>query len=228
MTTSQTSHRPHAKELFPQQPSGQQEKPVKPPLPNLPQFQSPAVSQPTQTQLEPLPPPPVTPAKPVPMTRTQFFGLDNLPSPTADRKSTDSIGSFKFKPDVPQKPLLPKRPNVLGVGAPKTADGKSDDEGATTPTQATIDNANGSVRIKTEHFLDKLRQENGETNGTREEPPAVKESNHNQDQPPTAAEQNQQQAQPQPTTPISPNSFQTPKRPTVPAPPPPTNWKPAE
>ncbi|XP_044314941.1 rho GTPase-activating protein 92B [Drosophila rhopaloa] len=228
MTTSQTSHRPHAKELFPQQSPAQQEKPVKPPLPNLPQFQSPAASQPTQTQLEPLPPPPVTPAKPVPMTRTQFFGLDNLPSPTADRKSTDSIGSFKLKPDVPQKPLLPKRPNVLGVGAPKV-DGKSDDEGGTTPTQATIDNGNGSVRFKTEHFLDKLRQENSETNGTREEPPTVKESNHNHDQPPTAAEQKpEQQAQPQATTPISPNSFQTPKRPTVPAPPPPTNRKPSD
>jgi len=224
MTTSQTSHRPHAKELFPQQTPVQQEKPAKPPLPNLPQFQSPAASQPTQTQLEPLPPPPVTPAKPVPMTRTQFFGLDNLPSPTADRKSTDSIGSFKLKPDVPQKPLLPKRPTVLGVGVPKV-DGKSDDEGASTPTQATIDNSNGSVRFKTEHFLDKLRQENTETNGTREEPPAAKENNHNHDQPVTAAEQNQQQAQPQATTPISPNSFQTPKRPTVPAPPPPTNWK---
>ncbi|XP_033167094.1 rho GTPase-activating protein 92B [Drosophila mauritiana] len=224
MTTSQTSHRPHAKELFPQQTPEKQEKPAKPPLPNLPQFQSPAASQPTQTQLEPLPPPPVTPAKPVPMTRTQFFGLDNLPSPTADRKSTDSIGSFKLKPDVPQKPLLPKRPTVLGVGAPK-ADGKSDDEGGTTPTQATIDNGNGSVRFKTEHFLDKLRQENGETNGTREGSSTAKENNHNHDPPATAADQNQQQAQPQVTTPISPNSFQTPKRPTVPAPPPPTNWK---
>lgn len=224
MTTSQTSHRPHAKELFPQQTPEKQEKPAKPPLPNLPQFQSPAASQPTQTQLEPLPPPPVTPAKPVPMTRTQFFGLDNLPSPTADRKSTDSIGSFKLKPDVPQKPLLPKRPTVLGVGVPK-ADGKSDDEGGTTPTQATIDNGNGSVRFKTEHFLDKLRQENGETNGTREVSSTTKENNHNHDPPATAADQNQQQAQPQVTTPISPNSFQTPKRPTVPAPPPPTNWK---
>ncbi|XP_017104614.2 rho GTPase-activating protein 92B [Drosophila bipectinata] len=225
MTTSQTSHRPHAKELFPQQPPAQpQEKPAKPPLPNLPQFQTPAANQPTQvTQLEALPPPPVTPAKPVPMTRTQFFGLDNLPSPTADRKSTDSIGSFKLKPDVPQKPLLPKRPAVLGVGMGKN-DGKSDDEGAVTPTQATIDNGNGSVRFKTENFLEKLRQENAvETNGTREEA-TVKENNHNHEQQSTAAEPPPAQ-QPQATTPISPNSFQTPKRPTVPAPPPPTNRK---
>ncbi|KAH8248112.1 hypothetical protein KR038_001511, partial [Drosophila bunnanda] len=229
MTTSQTSHRPHAKELFPQQqPPAEkpQEKPVKPPLPNLPQFQSTAVSGPTHTQLEPLPPPPVTPAKPVPMTRTQFFGLDNLPSPTADRKSTDSIGSFKLKPDVPQKPQLPKRPVVLGVGATKV-DGKSDDEGAITPTQASIDNGNGCVRYKTENFLDKLRQETSDTNGTREEVPAAKESNHNSETQPAAVAEAQQQpqAQPQATTPISPNSFQTPKRPTVPAPPPPTNRK---
>ncbi|KAH8374890.1 hypothetical protein KR200_008241, partial [Drosophila serrata] len=231
MTTSQTSHRPHAKELFPQQQppaEKQQEKPVKPPLPNLPQFQSTAVSGPMHTQLEPLPPPPVTPAKPpVPMTRTQFFGLDNLPSPTADRKSTDSIGSFKLKPDVPQKPQLPKRPVVLGVGATKV-DGKSDDEGAITPTQATIDNGNGCVRYKTENFLDKLRQETSDTNGTREEVPAAKESNHNtetQSSAVTETQQQQPQAQPQATTPISPNSFHTPKRPTVPAPPPPTNRK---
>lgn len=227
MTTSQTSQRPHAKELFPQQqpppPEKQQEKPVKPPLPNLPQFQANAVS----VQLEPLPPPPVTPAKPVPMTRTQFFGLDNLPSPTADRKSTDSIGSFKLKPDVPQKPQLPKRPVVLGVG-PARGDGKSDDEGVVTPTQATIDNGNGCVRYKTEHFLDKLRQETGDTNGTREEVPAAKEGNHNNEQQaavPEAPQQTAQPAQTQATTPISPNSFQTPKRPTVPAPPPPTNRK---
>lgn len=227
MTTSQTSHRPHAKELFPQQPPAQQqEKPAKPPLPNLPQFQTPAANQSTHvTQLEALPPPPVTPAKPVPMTRTQFFGLDNLPSPTADRKSTDSIGSFKLKPDVPQKPLLPKRPAVLGVGMGKN-DAKSDDEGAVTPTQATIDNGNGSVRFKTEHFLEKLRQENAETNGTREEA-TVKENNHNHEQQSTTVEPQQQPPaqQPQATTPISPNSFQTPKRPTVPAPPPPTNRK---
>ncbi|XP_022209924.2 rho GTPase-activating protein 92B [Drosophila obscura] len=248
MTTSQTPQRPHAKELFPQQqtPQTQQEKPAKPPLPNLPQFQVPpavAVSLPTNTQLEAMPPPPVTPAKPVPMTRTQFFGLDNLPSPTSDRKSTDSIGSFKLKPDLPQKPLLPKRPAVLGVGpAAARNDGKSDDEGVTTPTQATIDNGNGSVRFKTEHFLEKLKQENCDTNGTREEaPPTAKENhnhNHNHEQNSTAVEpQQQQQQQQQPenkqpqdkaTTPVSPNSFQTPKRPTVPAPPPPTNRKPSE
>ncbi|XP_017143914.1 rho GTPase-activating protein 92B [Drosophila miranda] len=251
MTTSQTPQRPHAKELFPQQtPQTQQEKPAKPPLPNLPQFQVPpaAVTLPTNTQLEALPPPPVTPAKPVPMTRTQFFGLDNLPSPTADRKSTDSIGSFKLKPDLPQKPLLPKRPAVLGVGpAAARNDGRSDDEGATTPTQASIDNFNGSVRYKTEHFLEKLKQENCDTNGTKEEaPPTGKENhNHNHEQNSTAVEpqkqqqqQQQQNLQVQPpekkqpqdkaTTPISPNSFQTPKRPTVPAPPPPTNRKPSE
>ncbi|KAM8705375.1 hypothetical protein ACLKA7_009785 [Drosophila subpalustris] len=268
----QTKHlhstRPHAKELFPQQddhhdkPEKQekQEKPVKPPLPNLAQFQQPAtqsaVSQPTHTELEPMPPPPVTPltpAKPVPMTRTQFFGLDNLPSPTADRRSIDSIGSFRLKPDLPQKPQLPKRPMVLAVGGgngigPK-GDSKSDDE-AITPTQAKIDNGHGTVRYTTEKFIEKMRQENCDTNGTREEATtnaiptttatttistttatsteaaaAGKEQNHNHDNHHLAPEttNNMQKEQQTPTTPISPNSFQTPKRPTVPAPPPPTS-----
>ncbi|KAH8360006.1 hypothetical protein KR093_010182, partial [Drosophila rubida] len=254
--------RPHAKELFPQQPQQpdekhdkleKQEKPAKPPLPNLAQFQQPAASQPTHTQLEPLPPPPVTPAKPVPMTRTQFFGLDNLPSPTADRRSMDSIGSFRLKPDLPQKPQLPKRPVVLAVGGGNGAglkgDSKSDDE-AITPTQAQIDNGNGSVRFTTEKFIEKLRQENCDTNGTREETTtnstaatttsatstttvtlatAGKEHNHNhnheQQQLTTEAANNAQKEQQTPTTPISPNSFQTPKRPTVPAPPPPTSLR---
>lgn len=247
-----SNHRPHAKELFPQQDEKpeKQEKPAKPPLPNLAQFQQPtASSQPTHTQLEALPPPPVTPAKPVPMTRTQFFGLDNLPSPTADRRSIDSIGSFRLKPDVPQKPQLPKRPMVLAVGSggPK-GDSKSDDE-AITPTQATIDNSNGNVRYTTEKFIEKLRHENCDTNGTREEATtgaptntatntatntttaatsiAGREHNHNHEQPLTAGDK-EQQPQATPTTPISPNSFQTPKRPTVPAPPPPTIRKQAE
>ncbi|EDV94892.1 rho GTPase-activating protein 92B [Drosophila grimshawi] len=253
------SHRPHAKELFPQQQPTQQpedkhdkhekqEKPAKPPLPALVQLQQPA----TYTQLEALSPPPVTPAKPVPMTRTQFFGLDNLPSPTADRKSIDSIGSFRLKPDVPQKPQLPKRPIVLAItsgGGPGSGSGpkgesKSDDEATRLP-QAHIDNGNGSVRYTTEKFLDKIRQEHCDTNGTREEAAMAtagitatattatttaagsREENHNN------TEQQPQQClviaeQITPTTPISPNSFQTPKRPTVPAPPPPTIRKQAD
>lgn len=259
-TNHSYSTRPHAKELFPQQDDKydkpeKQEKPVKPPLPNLAPFQQPAtqsatqsvVSQPTTTQLEPMPPPPLTPAKPVPMTRTQFFGLDNLPSPTADRRSIDSIGSFRLKPDLPQKPQLPKRPMVLAVGGgngigPK-GDSKSDDE-AITPTQAKIDN--GTVRYTTEKFIEKLRQENCDTNGTREEvtsnaiPSTTtsitstttatsaatgKEHNHNHEQQHLAPEtaNNTEKEKQTPTTPISPNSFQTPKRPTVPAPPPPTS-----
>ncbi|EDW16067.2 uncharacterized protein Dmoj_GI22435, isoform B [Drosophila mojavensis] len=251
-----SNHRPHAKELFPQQddkPEKQekQEKPAKPPLPNLSSFQqSASAGQPTHTQLEALPPPPVTPAKPVPMTRTQFFGLDNLPSPTADRRSIDSIGSFRLKPDVPQKPQLPKRPVALAVasggggsGGPKS-DSKSDDE-AITPTQATIDN--GNVRFTTEKFIEKLRHENCDTNGTREEAStgttnntntnttattattinstAGSEHNHNHERQPSMGEK---ELQAMPTTPISPNSFHTPKRPTVPAPPPPTIRKPSE
>ncbi|XP_062121959.1 rho GTPase-activating protein 92B isoform X1 [Drosophila sulfurigaster albostrigata] len=258
-TNHSHSTRPHAKELFPQQPSQQQddklekqEKPAKPPLPNLAQFQQPAtqsaVSQPTHTQLEPLPPPPVTPAKPVPMTRTQFFGLDNLPSPTADRRSIDSIGSFRLKPDLPQKPQLPKRPTALGVGGGNgvgyKSDSKSDDE-SITPTQAHIDNGNSTVRFTTEKFIDQLRQENCYTNGTREEPTtnpiattststtstttvtsaaAGKEQNHNHNHEQDPAN-NAQKEQQTPTTPISPNSFQTPKRPTVPAPPPPMSLR---
>lgn len=245
-----SSHRPHAKELFPHQddkPEKQekQEKPAKPPLPNLPSFQQPAaVSQPTHTQLEALPPPPVTPAKPVPMTRTQFFGLDNLPSPTADRRSIDSIGSFRLKPDVPQKPQLPKRPVALGLGSGGGGSGgsryesKSDDE-AITPTQAIIDN--GNVRFTTEKFIEKLRHENCDTNGTREEATtgttsnsastttmtstAGTEHNHNHEHQQSTGEKEQQNL---PSTPISPNSFQTPKRPTVPAPPPPTIRKQSE
>ncbi|ALC47331.1 RhoGAP92B [Drosophila busckii] len=239
-THSQTQ-RPHAKELFPQ--PDKQEKPAKPPLPNLAQFQQ--LTQSTgslssTTQLEALPPPPVTPAKPVPMTRTQFFGLDNLPSPTSDRKSIDSIGSFRLKPDLPQKPQLPKRPIVLPLsGAAHTkGDSKSDDE-AITPTQSSIDNGNGSVRYTTAKFLEKLKQDNCDTNGTRDEvvtttttittapataTVAAKEHNHNQEQPATESANNTQKEQQQqtPTSPISPNSFHTPKRPTVPAPPPPT------
>ncbi|XP_030374247.1 rho GTPase-activating protein 92B [Scaptodrosophila lebanonensis] len=253
-----SAHRPHAKELFPQQQERQPEKPAKPPLPNLPQFQQhqqqQQQQQPSQTQLEAQAPPPLTPAKPVPMTRTQFFGLDNLPSPTADRKSTDSIGSFKLKPDLPQKPQLPKRPAVLNFGGAPSGN-KSDDEGTTTPTQAQIDNNGGLVRYTAEKFIDKLRQENCDTNGgggellgafTKKETKEL--NNHNnheqflsaEQQPPqqstttttaaaaTTITTSNKEQQPTPTTPISPNSFQTPKRPTVPAPPPPTIRKQAD
>lgn len=266
---TQTYTRPHAKELFPQEDNkhATPEKPAKPPQPNLAQLQT-SVTQPSAvTQLEPLPPPPVTPAKPVPMTRTQFFGLDNLPSPTADRRSIDSIGSFRLKPDVPQKPQLPKRPMVLsvGTGSGLKGDSKSDDE-SITPTQAKIDNGNGTVRYTTEKFIEKLRQENCDTNGTREDSAtttttttaptiaattaaatttgtatttsantnanAEKENNHNNHEPQpalaTETTNNTQKEHQTPTTPISPNSFHTPKRPTVPAPPPPTIRKAAD
>lgn len=263
---TQTYTRPHAKELFPQEDNkhATPEKPAKPPQPNLAQLQT-SVTQPSAvTQLEPLPPPPVTPAKPVPMTRTQFFGLDNLPSPTADRRSIDSIGSFRLKPDVPQKPQLPKRPMVLsvGTGSGLKGDSKSDDE-SITPTQAKIDNGNGTVRYTTEKFIEKLRQENCDTNGTREDSAttttaptiaattaaatttgtatttsgntnanAEKENNHNNHEPQPAlatdTTNNTQKEHQTPTTPISPNSFHTPKRPTVPAPPPPTIRKAAD
>lgn len=263
---TQTYTRPHAKELFPQEDNkhATPEKPAKPPQPNLAQLQT-SVTQPSAvTQLEPLPPPPVTPAKPVPMTRTQFFGLDNLPSPTADRRSIDSIGSFRLKPDVPQKPQLPKRPMVLsvGTGSGVKGDSKSDDE-SITPTQAKIDNGNGTVRYTTEKFIEKLRQEICDTNGTREDSAttttttaltiaattaaatttgatttttananAEKENNHNNHEPQpalaTETTNNTQKEHQTPTTPISPNSFHTPKRPTVPAPPPPTIRKAAD
>ncbi|XP_011179269.2 rho GTPase-activating protein 92B [Zeugodacus cucurbitae] len=146
--------------------SNSTEKPEKPPLPKLPQFQQPLAQQ--------MPPPePPQSAKPVPMTRTQFFGLDNLPSPVADRKSTESIGSLVFKPDLPQKPKIPKRPMVLGLsGSVGGGGGKSDDE--TTPTQAPAnETGNGSIGANgvnsagvgivsrtTEKFIEKLRSDN--------------------------------------------------------------------
>lgn len=259
---SNTHTRPHAKELFPQDDKHDktaQEKPAKPPQPNLAQLQTSVtqttLTQPSCTQLEPLPPPPVTPAKPVPMTRTQFFGLDNLPSPTADRRSIDSISSLRFKPDLPQKPQLPKRPMGLAIGTgtgPSKGDSKSDDE-AITPTQATIDNGNEAVRYTTEKFIEKLRQDICDTNGTREDAAtttaaapstatatatttttaaanAVKENNHNHEPQPTATESanSTQKEHHTPHSPISPTSFHTPKRPTVPAPPPPTIRKVAD
>lgn len=255
---SHTHTRPHAKELFPQEDKHdkpQQEKPAKPPQPNLAQLQTSvnqtSVTQPSCTQLEPLPPPPVTPAKPVPMTRTQFFGLDNLPSPTADRRSIDSIGSFRLKPDVPQKPQLPKRPMglAIGTGSGPKGDSKSDDE-TITPTQAKIDNGNDSVRYTTQKFIEKIRQDNCDTNGTREDAVATtvaaapttatgttttaaagnaaKENNHNHEPQPLATEAANNTQNHTPTSPISPTSFHTPKRPTVPAPPPPTIRKVAD
>lgn len=87
------------------------------------------------------------------MTRTQFFGLDNLPSPTADRKSNDSVSSLNFKPDLPQKPKIPKRPMVLGLnsttaGGTAFGNNKSDEE--STPTNNTTDcsttQTNGTLR----------------------------------------------------------------------------------
>lgn len=164
--------------------SSSTEKPEKPPLPKLPQFQQPPTQQ---TPLGPPPEPPLS-AKPVPMTRTQFFGLDNLPSPVADRKSTESIGSLVFKPDLPQKPKIPKRPMVLGLSG--SGGGKSDDETTPTQTQATeagngCGGANGGmggggigiVSRTTEKFIEKLRSENcGDNNAVT----AMRENQHNQ------------------------------------------------
>ncbi|XP_017482431.1 PREDICTED: LOW QUALITY PROTEIN: rho GTPase-activating protein 92B-like [Rhagoletis zephyria] len=173
------------------------EKPEKPPLPKLPQFQQPPAQ--VTPQAQPLPEPPQS-AKPVPMTRTQFFGLDNLPSPVADRKSTESIGgSLAFKPDLPQKPKIPKRPMVLSLSG-SGGGGKSDDE--TTPTQAqsqTTETGNGSVAANggiagigsgggsgggggivsrtTEKFIEKLRSENCDNNFAAT---ATRENQHNQ------------------------------------------------
>ncbi|XP_023293254.2 rho GTPase-activating protein 92B [Lucilia cuprina] len=237
--------------------------------------------------------PPIS-AKPVPMTRTQFFGLDNLPSPTADRKSNDSVSSLNFKPDLPQKPKIPKRPMVLGLST-TTAGGngsginnKSDEE--STPTnnsQNTSDcctATNGSLRghktaeqLVQEHCdnVTALQANIGSSNTSI--PSAIlKETNHNNHlnlQTTTATttttanhntnnqgnlevNANAMTAPPPvippppavtvakvmttntnttdkpieirlttPTTPVSPNMIMTPKRPTVPAPPPPTSAK---
>ncbi|XP_050324403.1 rho GTPase-activating protein 92B [Bactrocera neohumeralis] len=162
--------------------SNSTEKPEKPPLPKLSHFQQPL------TQQMPPPEPPQS-AKPVPMTRTQFFGLDNLPSPVADRKSTDSIGSLVFKPDLPQKPKIPKRPMVLGLSG---SGGKSDDETTPTPTQANETcnvasiGANGvnSVAVggggivsrTTEKFIEKLRSDNCDNGAAT----TMRENQHNQ------------------------------------------------
>nr|XP_014103516.2 rho GTPase-activating protein 92B isoform X3 [Bactrocera oleae]XP_036233792.1 rho GTPase-activating protein 92B isoform X3 [Bactrocera oleae]XP_036233793.1 rho GTPase-activating protein 92B isoform X3 [Bactrocera oleae]XP_036233794.1 rho GTPase-activating protein 92B isoform X3 [Bactrocera oleae] len=161
--------------------SNSAEKPEKPPLPKLPNLQQPL------TQQMPPPEPPQS-AKPVPMTRTQFFGLDNLPSPVADRKSTESIGSLVFKPDLPQKPKIPKRPMVLSLSG---GGGKSDDE--TTPTLAQAnETGNGSVGANgvnsivvggggivsrtTEKFIEKLRSDNCDNGAAT----AMRENQHNQ------------------------------------------------
>ncbi|XP_067615422.1 rho GTPase-activating protein 92B [Eurosta solidaginis] len=153
------------------------EKPEKPPLPKLPHFQQttqqPLTIQSSSQQITPQPEPPQS-AKPVPMTRTQFFGLDNLPSPVADRKSTESIGAMVYKPDLPQKPKIPKRAMVLSLSG-GNGSGKSDDE--TTPIQtqnsetgnASVAGANGVISSgggagivsrTTEKFIEKLRSEN--------------------------------------------------------------------
>ncbi|XP_037807344.1 rho GTPase-activating protein 92B [Lucilia sericata] len=232
--------------------------------------------------------PPIS-AKPVPMTRTQFFGLDNLPSPTADRKSNDSVSSLNFKPDLPQKPKIPKRPMVLGLstttagGTGSGINSKSDEE--STPTnnsQNTSDcctATNGSLRghktaeqLVQEHCdnVTALQANIGSSNTSI--PSAIlKETNHNNHlnlQTTTTANHttnnqgnlevnaNAMTAPPPvippppavtvakvmttntnntdkpleirlttPTTPVSPNMIMTPKRPTVPAPPPPTSAK---
>uniref|UniRef100_W8BBL4 Rho GTPase-activating protein 92B n=1 Tax=Ceratitis capitata TaxID=7213 RepID=W8BBL4_CERCA len=153
------------------------DRPEKPPLPKLSPFQQPL------TQQMPPPDPPQS-AKPVPMTRTQFFGLDNLPSPVADRKSGDSVASLTFKPDLPQKPKIPKRPMVLGL----TGNGgsKSDDETTPTQTQANemgngrVGGSNGAgvgiVSRTTEKFIEKLRSENCDNAAAT----LTRENQHNQ------------------------------------------------
>lgn len=264
------------------------------------------------------PPPPLS-AKPVPMTRTQFFGLDTLPSPVADRKSNDSVNSLTFKPDLPQKPKIPKRPMVLGLTSTTGAGGgggggnKSDDECASfqTPTNAVPTTAaseliatstnitsssygNGTLRgnktaeqLVQEHCdnVTALQANIGSSN-TSIPSALLKEANHNNHTttltteinananptvhvppppsavnkltpvcippPPSAVNKqltttftynpsslnsnslpagssekplNAAETRLTPTTPISPNMIMTPKRPTVPAPPPPTALK---
>lgn len=237
-------------------------------------------------------------AKPVPMTRTQFFGLDSLPSPVADRKSNDSVNSMTFKPDLPQKPKIPKRPMVLGLQTVTTnsTNRNSDDESAgTQPTPINSTATNGSFRgnktaeqLVQEHCdnVSALQANIGSSNTSI--PSAIlKEANHNNHHNTTTA--NEVNANPNPaifapppsvinklstfsynppssinssshpsatnnttsavaatagtfsanndnnkamttaidaprltpTTPVSPNMIMTPKRPTVPAPPPP-------
>lgn len=235
-------------------------------------------------------------AKPVPMTRTQFFGLDSLPSPVADRKSNDSVNSMTFKPDLPQKPKIPKRPMVLGLQTVTTnsTNRNSDDESAATqPTPINSTATNGSFRgnktaeqLVQEHCdnVSALQANIGSSNTSI--PSAIlKEANHNNHHNTTTA--NEVNANPNPaifapppsvinklstfsynppssinssshpsatnnttsavaagtfsanndnnkamttaidaprltpTAPVSPNMIMTPKRPTVPAPPPP-------
>uniref|UniRef100_T1PIN9 Uncharacterized protein n=1 Tax=Musca domestica TaxID=7370 RepID=T1PIN9_MUSDO len=223
------------------------------------------------------------------MTRTQFFGLDTLPSPTADRKSNDSVNSLTFKPDLPQKPKIPKRPMVLGLTSVTTtttnASNRGSDDESTMATTTQINNAttNGSFRgnktaeqLVQEHCdnVTALQANIGSSNTSI--PSAIlKEANHNNhnsathdavnanQQPPppsvvnklttfsyntpsttnnllhtsqssansnqhnvgSSGDQNQKTAMETtrltPTTPVSPNMIMTPKRPTVPAPPPP-------
>ncbi|XP_013115029.2 rho GTPase-activating protein 92B [Stomoxys calcitrans] len=242
-------------------------------------------------------PPPLS-AKPVPMTRTQFFGLDNLPSPVADRKSNDSVNSMTFKPDLPQKPKIPKRPMVLGLNTLTTTNRSSDEESGgpisshTQQTSSSTNNTNGTLRgnktaeqLVQEHCdnVTALQANIGSSNTSI--PSAIqKEANYNSQSnnevnanpnpspalfappPPmvvqkmTATSQNSnpnslhatntqvtptatgatlsvhnennksmaEAATPRlmtPTTPVSPNMIMTPKRPTVPAPPPPVNVK---
>ncbi|XP_037951383.1 rho GTPase-activating protein 92B isoform X2 [Teleopsis dalmanni] len=249
------------KELFPSANNGTGvDKPEKPPLPKLPQFQQSQPQSQPQSQFQSPPQPQQqqiqTPQstleqqqtpKPVPMTRTQFFGLDQLPSPVADRKSTDSTGSFTFKPDLPQKPKIPKRPMVLGLNAAN----KSDEESCTpTPTQTNatyniLNDVSNNMRNTTENFIDKLRNEKLD-NGVA----ITNENNHNQHLL-TSEQMNSNSSissninsntinsnlntnentnancmatsvEKTATTPISPNMILTPKRPTVPAPPPPS------
>ena len=324
-----------AKELFPAQQAtgvvnnnnintgGHIEKPEIPPLPKQllqqqqQQLQQPQQQQQLQTQQEGNTiqisgqHPPIS-AKPVPMTRTQFFGLDNLPSPTADRKSNDSVSSLTFKPDLPQKPKIPKRPMILGLttntsvgGSANTAGGdganvsgnRSGDEDSTptsntnetqtvgnatllrghktaeqlvqehcdnvTALQANIGSSNTSIpsallketnhnnhfqfnnhanleinanavlppptippppavtvaKVMTSNVNSNLLSTVSSTTATTATMVASSASNTNTDKPLTEIRLAT------PTTPVSPNMIMTPKRPTVPAPPPPTNIK---
>ncbi|XP_075146063.1 rho GTPase activating protein at 92B [Haematobia irritans] len=241
------------------------------------------------------PHPPLS-AKPVPMTRTQFFGLDNLPSPVADRKSNDSVNSMTFKPDLPQKPKIPKRPMVLGIQTLTTTNTNrgSDDEStaanATSSSSNQQNNINGSFRgnktaeqLVQEHCDNVtalqanigssntsipsaiLKEANHNTHHTNNEVNANPNSNPTLFAPPPSVVQKMTTNPPSsqnntphtnthisqitptntvaggggnalsvhndngkvevprltPTTPVSPNMIMTPKRPTVPAPPPP-------
>ncbi|KAL9888662.1 rho GTPase activating protein at 92B isoform 1-T1 [Glossina fuscipes fuscipes] len=209
--------------------------------------------------------------KPIPMTRTQFLCMDNLPSPVADRKSTDSVSSLTFKPDLPQKPKIPKRPITLGLTTNTSTNAvnsnKSDEENLelnSSGIAAMIGSFRGhktAVQLVQEHCdnITALQANIGTSNTSSAPLILVRETNHNNQQQQQQANEVNANAQlinkPSqnitnppvtlattsqtfinnektpiatettiritPTTPVTPNIIIAPKRPTVPAPPPP-------